>query len=203
MKKVWILAAAAALAVACAGCGAGDIQTDSTGGVVSAASSTASGVQSEAPKQAEKTPADYDNNLDGMAAYLKDQGYIEKDYQAAAVMGMQAQADSNIMQAQIIGAKAGKRYVGSYDGKQNVTIELYEYDPANLDSKGQEVIAQVKQEGTFTVFGKDVEAHLSSNSKYLMVYQDTELAADKKGSKVEDHKARKQTVVEKFQAFHA
>lgn len=202
MKKIWFFALAAVLTVAVAGCGS-DVVTDSQGNVVSttsskASSSPASQVASAAPKKA----TDYPNTLDGLVAYMKAQGYIEKDYTAPATFGQTAASNSNVMQAQLIGAKSGKRYTGKYDGKDNITIELYEYDPANLDSTGQKVIDQVKQKGTFTIFEKDVEAYLSSNSKYLMVYKDTELSEDKNDDKAADHKARKQKVIEDFQAFH-
>lgn len=202
MKKIWFFALAAALAVAVAGCGS-NVVTDSQGNVISATSAAASSPASQAASTASKEEADYPNTLDGLVAYMKAQGYIEKDYTAPTTFGQTAASNSNIMQAQLIGAKSGKRYTGKYGGKDNITIELYEYDPANLDSTGQKVIDQVKQQGTFTIFEKDVEAYLSSNSKYLMVYKDSELAEDKNNDKTEDHKARKQKVIEDFQAFHA
>ncbi|HIV43582.1 MAG TPA: hypothetical protein H9996_05175 [Candidatus Faecalibacterium avium] len=202
MKKVWFFALAAALAVAVAGCGS-DVVTDSQGNVVSVTSSASSSPASQTASTTSQGEADYPNTLDGLIAYMKAQGYIEKDYVAPAMFGQTASSNSNVLQAQLIGAKSGKRYTGSYDGKDNITIELYEYDPANLDSTGEKVIDQVKQKGTFTIFEKDVEAYLSSNSKYLMVYKDTELADDKNDDKATDHKARQQKVIEDFQAFHA
>lgn len=203
MKKVWILAAAAMLLVAAAGCG-NDVQTDSQGNVVSAvSSSTTSEVQTEST-QPSGDATSYDNTLEGLASYMKDLGYIEKDYTAPSTLGLTA-SNSNIMQAQIIGAVSGKRYTGSYDGSDNVTIELYEYDPANLDETGEKVLQQIKEKGTFTVFDTDVEAYLSSNSKYVMVYKDTELSTNtnKESEKYLDHDARRKEAVEKFQAFHA
>ena len=202
MKKVWFFALAAALAVAVAGCGS-TVVTDSQGNVVSVTSSSSSSPASQTSSTTSQGEADYPNTLDGLIAYMKAQGYIEKDYVAPAMFGQTASSNSNVLQAQLIGAKSGKRYTGSYDGKDNITIELYEYDPANLDSTGEKVIDQVKQKGTFTIFEKDVEAYLSSNSKYLMVYKDTELADDKNDDKATDHKARQQKVIEDFQAFHA
>ncbi len=202
MKKVWFFALAAALAVAVAGCGS-TVVTDSQGNVVSVTSSASSSPASQTSSTTSQGEADYPNTLDGLIAYMKAQGYIEKDYVAPAMFGQTASSNSNVLQAQLIGAKSGKRYTGSYDGKDNITIELYEYDPANLDSTGEKVIDQVKQKGTFTIFEKDVEAYLSSNSKYLMVYKDTELADDKNDDKATDHKARQQKVIEDFQAFHA
>ena len=206
MKKVWILAAAAALTVAMAAAGCGtNVQTDGEGNVVSAVSSTTSEVVDENAASQPSDATSYDNTLDGLASYMKDLGYIEKDYTAPSTLGLDTVSNSNVMQAQIIGAVSGKRYTGSYDGSDNITIELYEYDPANLDEVGEKVLQQIKEEGTFTVFDTDVEAYLNSNSKYVMVYKDTELSTNTntESEKYQDHDAHRKEAIEKFQAFYA
>ena len=52
-------------------------------------------------------------------------------------------------------------------------MELYEYDPANLNETAQKVIDSVKKDGKFEFMQTDVNAVLSDSGKYLMIYTDT------------------------------
>ena len=95
-----------------------------------------------------------------------------------------------------IGAVAGVQYRFSYEGSNNVTVELYEYDLDNLNDEAQAVLDSVKANGTFTVIGQEVtDAYLSDSGKYLMIYKDTQTN--------EQNELHKQEIVEQFQGFKA
>ena len=100
------------------------------------------------------------------------------------------------MAADFIGAVAGVQYRFSYEGSNNVTVELYEYDLDNLNDEAQAVLDSVKANGTFTVIGQEVtDAYLSDSGKYLMIYKDTQTN--------EQNELHKQEIVEQFQGFKA
>ena len=85
--------------------------------------SAASSTSSES-SEAEATPepvisvdeSKYEDNLDGLADYMKKKEYIS--------------GDATEMAAAMIGAEKGVKYTGSYEGNNNITMELYEYDTA-------------------------------------------------------------------------
>ena len=88
------------------------------------------------------------------------------------------------------------QYRFSYEGSNNVTVELYEYDLDNLNDEAQAVLDSVKANGTFTVIGQEVtDAYLSDSGKYLMIYKDTQTN--------EQNELHKQEIVEQFQGFKA
>lgn len=150
MKKLWILSLAAALAVLLSACGAGDV-----GGVSSqAASSSAS---SSASSQLGQDGVE--DNLKGLEKYLTAN---------ASFTGT-----PSVMRADVIGAKQGDRYQFGYNGKNNVTVELYEYDPSNLNDKAQKAISDVKSTGKITILDQQVSAVLSDSGKYLMIFQNS------------------------------
>lgn len=150
MKKVWLLAAAAAVLMTATACGAGDVGGPSSSG---AASSQAS---SQAPSMDQSGVED---NLQGLEKYLAGNGVLS--------------GDPAEMRADVIGAKSGARYQFAFNGKNNVTVELYEYDPASLNSVAQQVIGSVKSAGRFELMGQQIPAVLSDSGKYLMIYKDT------------------------------
>ncbi|WP_195986125.1 hypothetical protein [Clostridium sp. D33t1_170424_F3] len=134
-------------------------------------------VSSEKPKI---TDADVDDNLDGLCKFLADHGGVS--------------GDAAQMAPEFIGAKAGVQYKFSYEGTNNVVVELYEYDPENLDETAQAVQDNVKKDNTFMVIGQQVtDAYLSDSGKYLMIYKDTQ-----SGEKNELHKKE---IVELLQGF--
>lgn len=136
-------------------------------------------VSSETPKM---TDADVDDNLDGLCKFLADHGGVS--------------GDAAQMAPEFIGAKSGVQYKFSYEGTNNVVVELYEYDPENLDETAQAVQDNVKKDNTFVVIGQQVtDAYLSDSGKYLMVYKDTQ-----SGEKNELHKKE---IIELFQGFKA
>jgi hypothetical protein len=150
MKKIWILAAAAALLMTVTACGAGDV------GGVSSEASASQGEESSTPAVSE---SDVEDNLAGLQAYLTGNELISGEPQE--------------MRADIIGAISGVRYQFSYNGKNNITVELYEFDPENLNDTAQEVLDSVKANGEFTLMEQQIPAVLSENGKYLMIYKDT------------------------------
>ena len=157
MKKAWIAAAAVAAALTLTACGAGNLDP----GAVSSAQQTASASSQTASQAASSavTAAGVSNDLAGLQQYLAAN---------ASVSGTPVE-----MRADMIGAKAGVRYTYGYDGNNNVTLELYEYDTANLSDDAKKVLESVKSTGSFTLFGTQVSASLSSSGKYLMILKDT------------------------------
>ena len=100
------------------------------------------------------------------------------------------------MAADFIGAKSGVQYRFSYEGSNNVTVELYEFDLDNLSDEAQAVLNSVQQNGSFTVIGQEVtDAYLSESGKYMMIYRDTQTN--------EKNELHKKEIVELFQGFKA
>ncbi len=170
MKKIVILALALVMAGTMAACGVGDVG--------SASSSASQVVSSQAPVS--KPSADsYDNNLDGLQKYL-----IANSVLSGSPVGMEAA---------FIGAQKGVKYQFEYNGKNNVTVELYEFNPDSLSDLAKTVQNDVKSSGNFTIMGKQVAAVLSDNGKYLMIYKDTVTA--------DQNKARSEEVTNLFKEF--
>lgn len=149
MKKILILALAVVMAGTMAACGMGDV-----GG---ASSAPVSSVASQAESSAVGADS-MDDNLSGLVKYL------------AANSALSGNPEE--MKADFIGAKSGVKYHFSYNGKDNVTVELYEFDP-NLNSKAQSVFDEIKAKGQFKIMSQEVPAVVSDSGKYLMVYKDT------------------------------
>ena len=157
MKKIWILSVAAAAALALSACGVGDVGSSSS--VRSAASSQAA--SSQAPSSAAAVTADsVADSLSGLQSYL--------------VANASVTGTPETMRADMIGAKSGVKYKFGYNGgKDNVTLELYQYDPSSLNETAQKVLSEVRNSGRFTLLEKDVEATLSDSGKYLAIVTDS------------------------------
>ena len=170
MKKSLIVALAVIMAGTMTACGMGDV-----GGASSTATSQAasSAVVSQISADA------MDDNLAGLEKYLAANSFIS---------GQPVQ-----MQPEFIGAKSGAKYQFGFDGNNNVTVELYEYDTANLNDTAKSMISEVKSKGKYSIMGQEVAAVLSDSGKYLMIYKDS-AAADK-------NKAHQQEVTKLFQGF--
>ena len=139
-------------------------------------------------------PKDYKNNFEGLCNYFAAYGYINPKYD-----------DKNTeMDASLIGAKVGKKFTAiRIDDKDvnNITIELYEYDTQNHNATADEVIGSVKEDGTFSIIELPrVNAYLSDNGKYLMIYTDKGLDESKTDS---DNYKWREEVLEKFKTFHS
>lgn len=156
MKKIWIISVAAVLTVSLTACGAGDVSTTSQGLPLKASSQASSQAASSTVKVEDSSVSD---NLDGLEKYLVGN---------ASVTGT-----PDTMRADMIGAKNGVRYKYGYNGKDNVILELYEFDPNSLNATAQKVVSDVKAKGKFTLFSQQVNATLSKSGKYLMIYKNT------------------------------
>lgn len=153
----------------------------------------AAGTTSAATEVTENTNATvdsnktYEDNLKGLEELFVDKGYMTI-----------AEDKSNVteMDASLIGAKEGNRYKANYNNAE-VLIELYAFDADNLEDAAKDVINSVKEKGQFQIMNLDpVNAYLSDNGKYLMVYTDKS-----NPEKDSDNDKRKQEVIETFKAF--
>ncbi|WP_326522427.1 hypothetical protein [Faecalispora sporosphaeroides] len=147
---------AGVMAVSFAGCGAGDV--GSAEYMASKAAASQAAASSSQPAQSSQAEVKYENSLKGLQQYMMAKGVAE--------------GEPISMEAGLIGAKEGVRYRGSFEGKDNITLELYRYDPSDQNEAAQKVLADVKEKGTFTIMEKQVPATL--NGDYLMVYSDTQ-----------------------------
>jgi hypothetical protein len=150
MKKLWIISVAALLAVSLTACG-----TD----LSASRNASASSQTSQAQSAASADDSAVEDNLAGLQKYLTAN---------ASVAGTPEE-----MRSDMIGAKAGVRYKYDYNGKNNVTLELYEFDTKKLNDTAKKVISDVKSTGKFTVIGQQVNAVLSNSGKYLMIYNNS------------------------------
>ena len=131
---------------------------------------------------------DYNNNLTGLEDYFIKLGYIP------------AATTPTEMMYKVIGAIDGDRYIFNFNNS-GVVMELYEYEPDNLNDDAKRVLGEIKENGSFHVFGKEnidagvtYEATLSDNGMYMMIYTDN--------NNGEDHVLQKKTVIEAFKGFH-
>ena len=83
-----------------------------------------------------------------------------------------------------------------------LAIELYEYDTKKLDDTAKEIVAQIKENNSFTIIeGHPVNgAYLSVNGRYLMIYNDKRIDKEKPDKNSNEYKAR-ESAVEDFLAF--
>jgi hypothetical protein len=170
MKKILILALAVIMAGTMAACGMGDV-----GGATSESSSKTASSQ-----VASKPSSDsYDDSLAGLEKYLAAN---------TAISGNPTE-----MKADFIGAKSGAKYQTSFNGNNNVTIELYEFDTTSINPTAKEVLDSVKKSGAYSIMDQKVSAVLSDSGKYLMTYKDTGTS--------DQNKAHQKDVTALFQDF--
>ena len=181
MKKILVLAAAAALALTLTACGGTPVKLptlavlgeENTSSAVSASSavsgtpeessSVSGGEESSQAPEIAVLESEFDDNLEGLCRYL------EANH---AVTSERTDDSFTEMSYKEIGAIRGFRYRFLYNGS-TVQAEFYEFDLDNLDEKGKACLESVKAEGKFTVLDSEVPAVLSNNGKYLMIYTDS------------------------------
>jgi hypothetical protein len=198
MKKLIaaILSICCVAAVAC-GCG----YTDALDQQRSATQATeAQSTEDEAVDNV--NAADFEDSFDGLCEYFNKKLYtVAKETDTPSVTEMDAA---------LIGAVQGKKYALTYNGT-SITVELYEYDPENLNDTANEVISSVKTDGTFTIKSEyegetlelpAVTAYLSDNGKYLMIYTDSSINAENPDT-TSDSYTHREEVIENFKAFHS
>lgn len=133
----------------------------------------------EAPETAEGINQEsYNDNLEGLMGYFKDKGYVS--------------GEPAKMSAELIGAKEGYRYQFTYN-KAKIRVELYEYDLDNLNNMANDVLEGVKKSGKITVQNTSVDAVVSDNEKYLMIYT--------KDKDNDENIKREEEVINEFKAF--
>ena len=139
-------------------------------------------------QESEISDADFKDNLDGLHDYFVAKEYIGKDLEATK------------MDAKIIGAEKGNKYKVSNE----ITIELYEYaknSTADEASKATEVINRVKETGKLAVIdGKSINAYVSDNEKYIMIYSDKSINDEKPEEKSASYIKREEAIKD-FKAF--
>lgn len=175
MKKKLAIIFSVMLAFSLTACGVGNISSDS-----SASSQQTDSSQAASAASSQLSDKSVDDSLDGLVTFLKAN---------AGVSG-----DPTTMRADFIGAKEGEKYTYGYNGgKNNVTLEVYEYDLTNLNDTAKQVISQVKSSGQYESMGTQVNAVLSDSGKYLMILNDT--------SKDDANKAYVESVNELLKGF--
>ena len=105
------------------------------------------------------------------------------------------------MDAASIGAKQGKKFAASYDGK-NISIELYEYDTEKLNGTANKILNEIKSDGSFSVYNLPaVPAYISDNGKFMMVYTDASISKDNPDKTAANYEHREQ-VIKDFKEFN-
>lgn len=160
------------------GCGNDPLTSGSQTTATTATDKKGNSLEAEETEKISKE--DYSKNLKGLAEYFNDLKYIENE-----------ESKTTKMQYKLIGAKAGNRYtIGT------ASVELYEFDTKKLNDTAKGIIESVKNQGKFTLYDKEIEAFLSDNEKYLMIYTDS--TADDKTS---DAYKTKQSAIKDFKEF--
>lgn len=121
-----------------------------------------------------------ENSVEEMCLTMKEKGYIPND-------GVK-------MNSEIIGAKSGYRFVPDINGAK-ATVEVYEFDTANINEDGKKTIDSVKETGKFTIIDNEVSAQMSDNGKYMMIYTDEKTEGDKP---TESNVQRKKDITQVF-----
>lgn len=132
--------------------------------VVSKENATAD--ETKAQESKEVNVDKYDKNYDGFCKYLVD----------AKI----ATGDPTEMEAKLIGAEKGKRYVASIN-KKAIIIELYSYPKDKSNDISKNVISQVEEKGEFLLedlYTVPIKAVLSGNKDILLIYSDKNIDAD-------------------------
>lgn len=182
IKKIIMAAMALCLVFSMSACGVApeSLPTLTMENTSSNTGSEVSGEEVSQEPREEVADTGFEDTLNGLCQYM------EANY---GVTGDKAE-----MSFKEIGAIGGFRYKFIYNGG-TVQAEFYEYDPANLDEKGQECIDSVKENGIIKVLENEVPATLSDNGKYLMIYTDD--TAEKK----EPNRIQMEKVHELFVSF--
>ena len=178
------------IAAVSAGCGYKDALSKDNTATTQATDATGSSATADEPK-----PADLKDNLEGLISYFTELEYL------AMKDGKLDESSVTVMDASLIGAKEGKKFVTAYGGKA-ITIELYEYDLKNLNDTAKTVIESVKNSGEFTILDlPSVKAYLSDDEKYLLIYTDSSIDDEKPDENSDNYKHREE-VIKNFKSFN-
>ncbi len=170
-KKIMLLAIISALCVSMTSCGMGDVNTNSD-------KEDNSKIESSIPSEIETNanPLDYENSEDGLIKYFKESGIIPND------------ANETARSYQYFDAIGGKAYTYVYDNS-NITVEIYEMyskddDAAKLSEKAKSFIKSAKDTNSVTVLNQNVNAFVSNNDKFLVIYLSQQ---DDKNKQIEEN----------------
>lgn len=125
----------------------------------------------------------YEDSLRGVCEYMEAKGFI---YALPEATGDEL-TDPHKMDAAFIGADEGYKFTYTYD-KKVVTVEIYSF--SNTDGQHYQ---QAKSEGKVTI-AEDIQngtvnATLSGNGKYMMMYTDAGERTEREAKAVEAFKA--------------
>lgn len=169
IKKLLMVLAAGVLCIAMTACAGG-------GGAQVATLETSS-AESEA---ADKDPAKYDNDIQGLCKFFEESGLVA---------GEKVQ-----MSFDVIGALNGYKYMYRYNDS-SVQLELYEFGTEALSDTAKGVLASARDKGEFEILGNTVPAALTEDNRFMMIYTDA------KAEKDEISRAHHERVREQLQAF--
>lgn len=128
----------------------------------------------------------YEDSLEGLCAYFADMGYAYPFPESTS----DEMTDPAVMRADMIGADRGYKFTYTFDGK-NVVLELYSYSDftssyyKQIKSEGKVTVTTDLEEGT-------VDAVLSDNGRYVMIY-----------TPAEENEERDSAILEAFKGFYA
>lgn len=123
---------------------------------------------------------DYEDSFEGLCEYFED-SYI-------------VSGESIVMSYDVIGAQNGVKYAFTYRTKP-IQVELYWFDPDNISEVGETTLKSIKDNGKFTVLDSEVDASVSENSEFVMIYMDS--SAD------QENKNQKERAEELLSSFYA
>lgn len=106
------------------------------------------------------------SGLDGICKTMLEKEYIEDN--------------CVITNAELIGAIKGYRLTGKAVNGSKFDIEIYQYDATKSNDRSKAVIASVKENKSFELFGKVVPyCYMSANDEFLLIYPDAKSVSDK------------------------
>lgn len=138
-------------------CGEGDVGDKSYMENQSAASEISSQASSSQAQQ-DQTQIEKKPGIDALADYFIADGLIKEDTKAEVA-------------PQVIGAKEGLRYTAQV-GSSSFNIEFYEFDVNNLNETAEKTLSSIRETGQFELLNTKVNAVISNNGKYIMIYDD-------------------------------
>lgn len=176
IKKWIVVALAAILCVGMTACVASPTASMAT------LENSATPEEGKVAEEVIKDPAGYDDDIQGLCKYMED---------CKVTAG-----DREQMSYDVIGAKNGYKYAYLYNGS-SVQLELYEFATENIPEAAQDVIASVREKGTFHILDHDVPATLSADGRFMMIHTD---AQAEKQDLNKAHKAHVDACFEEFTA---
>lgn len=186
MKKFFLtLLCAGILAFSITGCGFRDaLDVAAEEAKATEPTTIDTNVDPTATQEDEIKSTDYKNTIEGLHEY-----FVAKEY-------ITEKSTQTTMEASLLGAEKGVKYTIS----NNLAIEFYEFDTKNLNETAKGIINSVKENGTFTILDlSPVNAYISDNGKYLMVYSDSNIKEDKTTTAVY---VQRENAIKDFEAFH-